>query len=36
VATRSDFNDDFEATVDGEEQHRRSVFLRQVDRAFQT
>ena len=36
MATRSDFNDDFEATVDGEEQHRLSVFLRQGDRAFQT
>jgi predicted dithiol-disulfide oxidoreductase (DUF899 family) len=32
----SDFNDDFEATVDGEEQHGVSVFLRQGDRVFQT
>lgn len=32
----SDFNDDFEATVDGEEQHRLSVFLRRGDRIFQT
>jgi predicted dithiol-disulfide oxidoreductase (DUF899 family) len=32
----SDFNEDFEATVDGEEEHRLSVFLRRGDRVFQT
>jgi predicted dithiol-disulfide oxidoreductase (DUF899 family) len=33
---RSTFNDDFGVTVDGEERHGISVFLRDADRVFHT
>ena len=35
-SAQSKFNDDFDATIDGEEIHSVSVFLRDGDRVFHT